>query len=68
MTTTHRIFADLQGVAESLRYVFIARPRCPVCESANLHTIRSRTDRVEGVTTRRTICRGCGHKFFVVIE
>ncbi len=65
MNATRRTTAD---AAESLRYVFVERPRCPVCESADLHTLRSRTDQAEGVTTRRTECRGCGHRFFVILE
>ena len=52
---------------ESLRYVFIPRPRCPACGSTSLQTIRS-NDQGDGTTARRTACRECGHRFFVIVE
>jgi hypothetical protein len=52
--------------ADALRYVFIERPRCPVCSSPDLKTLRSVT--ADGVTSRRTECLGCHHKFFVVLD
>jgi len=53
--------------AEPLRYVYIERPRCPKCGSIDLQTIRSR-NQGDGTIERRTQCRGCFHKFFVVVE
>lgn len=53
--------------AESLRYVFIERTRCPVCGSADLQTVRSK-NQGDGTVERRTQCRGCFHKFIVVVE
>ena len=51
---------------DATRYVFIMKARCPVCESAELKTLR--TNKVDGVTSRRTECRECRHKFFVIPE
>lgn len=53
--------------AEAARYVFVERARCPVCGSANLQTVRSK-NQGDGTIERRTQCRGCHHKFFVVVE
>lgn len=53
--------------AELARYVFIEKARCPVCDSADLQTIRSE-DQGDGSVKRRTVCRDCSHKFFVVAE
>jgi len=50
-----------------LRYVFIDRPRCPACDSTDLQTIRSQ-DQHDGTTARRTTCKACGHRFFVIVE
>jgi len=55
------------AAAESVRYVFIERARCPACGSTDLQTIRSRPQG-DGTTERRTQCRGCHHKFFVIVE
>lgn len=52
---------------ERLRYVFIEKARCPACGSAALQTIRSK-DQGDGTTERRTQCRVCFHRFFVVVE
>lgn len=52
---------------DSLRYVHIERPRCPACGSADLQTIRSK-DQGDGSKARRTACKKCGHKFFVIVE
>ena len=57
---------DAGGTAERLRYVFVARVRCPRCGSAKLKTLRSR--REDGAVTRRTVCLTCGHRFFVVLS
>jgi DNA-directed RNA polymerase subunit RPC12/RpoP len=53
---------------DSLRYVFIERPRCPACGSTELQTVRSKSDKTDGSTSRRTACKECGHKFFVIVE
>jgi hypothetical protein len=53
--------------AEWDRLVFIVRPRCPRCGSADLQTIRSK-DQGDGTVERRTQCRSCFHRFFVVVE
>jgi len=60
------VIADEQG--EPLRYIFIERPRCPVCSKANLRTLRCKTDRLEDTVSRRTLCLECGHRFFVILE
>ena len=52
---------------ESLRYVFVERTRCPACGSSDLQTIRSK-DQGDGTVERRTQCRSCFHRFFVVVE
>ena len=52
---------------DSLRYVYIERPRCPVCGSTNLQTIRSKDQR-DGSVSRRTACKECGHRFFVIVD
>lgn len=48
-------------------YVFIQRARCPQCGCADLQTIRSRTE-ADGTVERRTQCRVCFARFFVVVE
>ena len=53
--------------AEPLRYVFVARARCPACGSANLQTIRSQRQG-DNTVERRTQCRSCHHKFRVIVE
>ncbi|MCX7424383.1 MAG: hypothetical protein NTW96_01895 [Planctomycetia bacterium] len=53
--------------AEPERYVFVVRPRCPVCGNADLQTIRSKAQG-DGTVERRTQCRSCYHRFFVVVE
>ena len=53
--------------SELTRYIFHSRPRCPACESPNLKTLRS-TSQSDGSTTRRTLCRQCGHRFFIILE
>jgi C4-type Zn-finger protein len=52
---------------DSTRYVFVTKTRCPVCDSADLQTIRSKTQD-DGTISRRTACRTCGHRFFVILE
>jgi len=53
--------------AEQDRYVFLERPRCPKCGGADLQTIRSQRH-PDGTVERRTQCRLCFHRFFVVWE
>lgn len=53
--------------AESTRYVFAARIRCPVCSSADLKPLRS-IDQGDGTRMRRTLCRECDHRFFVILK
>jgi Zn ribbon nucleic-acid-binding protein len=53
--------------ADTLRYVFVSRARCPACDSADLHTIRS-IDQGDGTRRKRTQCLKCFHKFFVILE
>ena len=52
---------------DSLRYVFVERPRCPACGSGDLQTIRSQNQH-DGTTSRRTWCKVCNHRFFVIVE
>lgn len=54
--------------SDRLRYVFIPRARCPRCGCPKLTTLRSIRDQGDGSSARRTCCRGCGHKFTVVVE
>jgi hypothetical protein len=51
----------------AIRYVFCQRPRCPECDSIELHTYRS-DQGGDGSVSRRTRCRKCDHKFIVVWE
>jgi hypothetical protein len=55
---------------DSLRYVFIQRiiVQCPGCHSTDLKTLRSKTDKSDGSVSRRTLCKACGHRFFVIVE
>jgi hypothetical protein len=54
--------------AERERYVFAKRPRCPICRSKSLKTLRS--TRMDRSIARRTQCLrpDCGHKCFVIWE
>lgn len=61
MTTT------TTDAAETLRYVFVEKPRCPRCGSDQLKTTRS-DDQGDGTTSKTTNCRECGHHFFVIVE
>ena len=53
--------------AESLRYIFVERPRCPRCGSPALKTQKT-VNHGDDSITRETKCRDCGHRFFVVVE
>jgi hypothetical protein len=53
--------------AEHLRYVFLERPKCPVCHSPGIRTIRSE-NQGDGTMRRRTQCRDCQHVFFVIVQ
>ena len=57
------------GQADSLRYVFIQRivAQCPACSSTELKTLRSK-NQGDGSTARRTLCKSCGHRFFIIVE
>lgn len=57
----------LENAAEATRYIFIERAHCPACGSIDLQTLRSQ-QQGDGVIQRRTLCRTCGHKFFVILE
>jgi hypothetical protein len=59
--------SDTTDAAETLRYVYIERPRCPRCGADDLKTIRSK-DQGDGTVQRTTQCRDCSHRFFVIIE
>jgi transposase-like protein len=63
-TTSER---DPTDAAESLRYVFIEKPRCPACGSDELKTLRSNKEN-DGSVSRDTRCLSCNHQFFVVVE
>ncbi|MCX7424830.1 MAG: hypothetical protein NTW96_04285 [Planctomycetia bacterium] len=65
-STSNTTDAEPTG-AEPERYVFIRRPQCPKCGSANLQTVRSKAQG-DGTVERRTQCRSCYHRFFVVVE
>jgi len=47
--------------------VFLEKPRCPSCNSADLQTKRSAKNG-DASTSRNTTCRACGLKFVIVIE
>jgi len=55
-------------VAEWGRIVFCLKPRCPICGSDNLRTLKSRPQESDGSRTRETVCRDCHHNFLLVIE
>jgi len=48
------------------RYVYVERPRCPICSSAELRHYR--TERDGETISRHTRCVPCGHRFIVVAE
>lgn len=58
---------DILDPAESDRYVFIEKARCPKCGSPELKTTKTEKHGDDAVT-RHTTCRECSWKFFVVIE
>lgn len=47
--------------------VFIERPRCPTCGSADLQTRRT-TQNGDASLSRDTLCRECKLHFVVVVE
>lgn len=51
---------------DSLRYVFVAPIRCPVCRGTDHET--NRTERNDGVKSQRKTCRSCEHKFIAVFQ
>jgi transcription elongation factor Elf1 len=52
--------------AESLRYVFASRIRCPRCNSVDLRTVRSVVR--DDARQKTTVCRHCGWRFYVILE
>lgn len=50
---------------DGTRYIEARRIRCPKCRSDDLQTIRTYSH--ERPIRRRTQCRKCYHKFFVLI-
>ncbi len=53
--------------AESDRYVYVERPRCPRCGSPELKQTRAR-DQGDGSTCRTMNCASCKHHFFIIEE
>jgi hypothetical protein len=49
------------------RYVYIEKPRCPVCGSDELDRKRT-VDQGDGSVCRTMNCRACRHHFFVIEE
>jgi hypothetical protein len=60
--------SDTTGAGESLRYVFVTRPRCPQCGSSNLKTQKTRPKETDDSVTRETVCKDCQWWFLVVVE
>ena len=50
-----------------MRYVYIARPRCPVCESVEVRPYKT-IKNGDGTKGRYTRCLSCGARFIVVVE
>ena len=44
------------------RYVFVSRPKCPLCGATKLKTLRTQ-QQGDGTISRRTLCLACGHRF-----
>jgi hypothetical protein len=49
------------------RYVHHRRPRCPQCCSTSLRSYKTLRNG-DGSVTRYTACKGCGHRFILVLE
>ena len=64
MTTTDQ---DTAG-AELGRYVFVTRPRCPECNSAELRAYKTIKSEDGLVVTRYTLCLKCRHRFLTISE
>jgi hypothetical protein len=58
---------DAPDAAEKLRYVFVARPRCPACNSLKVTSYRTLKNG-DGSLTRYAKCRDCRWKFLVVVD
>ncbi len=58
---------DPRDPAERLRYVYVERPRCPRCGTADLKITRSRTQD-DGSVCRTANCRNCDWHFFIIEE
>ena len=65
----HEFFARTEGTdaAKLTRYVFVERPRCPVCGSIDLQTVRTERQ-VDETKIQRKKCRRCAHRFLVIWE
>jgi len=48
-------------------YIYVARPRCPVCASPRLLAYRSRRESDESIT-RWVRCAACGRRLILVLE
>jgi hypothetical protein len=60
--------SDVPDAAERDRYVFTEWVRCPVCNSRNVRTKKTRPEEPDESVTRETVCRDCGWDFLVVVE
>ena len=58
---------DAQHDAEPMETVFLERPRCSLCESTDLETIRS-YDQGDGSIMHRKRCKKCDYRFKIVFE
>ena len=58
--------STIPDAAERRPYVRCKRPRCPRCDSINLHSYKT-TQRSIGDTMRHTKCRTCGTLFYLVM-
>jgi hypothetical protein len=53
--------------SEGGRYVFCVLPRCPVCDSTRLETVRTE-QHGDDAKVHRKKCKACLKRFFVVWE
>lgn len=53
---------------DATRYVFGELSRCPICGSADLVAIKTIERVPDERIVRRTRCRPCGHRFYLVLE
>jgi hypothetical protein len=57
----------VDSVGTGMKMVFATLPRCPACDSANLHTTHSAKNG-DGTKTQNKRCRSCRHAFELVWE